>query len=351
MTEEFKVIDTDVHNEQPDSALIPYLKEPWRSRVEKSGVGFAYSGYYSPVGVMRKDAIPPNGGKAGSDPDLIVEQLIRPYHVEYAILTGVVYNISATHDPDFAAAVCSAYNDYLIAEWLGKHPSFKGAIAVSTLDPAQAAREIDRLAGHPDMVEVIISSAARMPLGQRFYHPIYEAAERNGLPVAIHPGAEGAGSSTPPTAAGYPTRYIEWHTCLSQMFMAHLVSIVTEGVFVKYPNLKLVLVEGGVSWLPPLLWRLDKNYKALRSSVPWLKRLPSEYVRDHCYLTTQPIEEPENPRHLADLFNMFDAENMLMYSSDYPHWDFDDPHMILRQLSADARRKIFYENAKKLYKL
>ncbi|MGZ9583664.1 amidohydrolase family protein [Paenibacillus marinisediminis] len=351
MTEVFKIIDADIHNEQEDSALVPYLPEPWRSRVAASGIGYSGSGYYSPIGVMKKDAIPPGGGRAGSDPDLMIKQLIEKYNLEYAILTGVVYNISSTHDPDYAAAICSAYNDFLIAEWLGKHPAFKGAIAVSTLDPAQAAREIDRVGGHPDVVEVIISSAARMPLGHRFYHPIYEAAERNGLPIAIHPGAEGGGSSTAPTAAGYPARYIEWHTCLAQMFMAHLVSIVTEGVFVKYPRLKMVLVEGGVAWLPPLMWRLDKNYKALRSTVPWLKRLPSEYVRDHCYLTTQPIEEPDNPQHLIDLFNMFDAENILLYSSDYPHWDFDAPDQILRKMRPEGRRKVFYENAKKLYNL
>ncbi|MGK9251353.1 amidohydrolase [Paenibacillus humicus] len=345
------LIDADVHNEQADSALLPYLAEPWRSRVAGSGIGYSGSGYYSPIGVMKKDSIPADGSKAGSDPELMIRQLIEPYNVEAAILTGVVYNISSTHDPDYAAAICSAYNDYLIAEWLGKHPAFKGAMAVSTLDPLLAAREIDRVGGHPDIVEVIISSAARSPLGQRNYHPIYEAAERNGLPLAVHPGAEGGGSSTAPTAAGYPSRYIEWHTNLSQTFMAHLVSFVCEGVFVKYPRLKLVLVEGGVGWLPPLLWRLDKNYKALRSTVPWLRRLPSEYVRDHCFLTTQPIEEPDNPKHLAELFDMFDAENMLLYSSDYPHWDFDAPDMILRKLSTEARRKIFYGNAKRLYGL
>ena len=351
MSESFKVIDVDVHNEQNDSALVPYLPEPWKSRVAASGIGMAGSGYYSPVGVLRRDAVPPGGGKAGSDPDFLLKQLVERYDMEYVILTGVIYNISATHDPDFAAAVCSAYNDYLIAEWLPKSKKFKGAIAVATQDPVLAAREIDRLGGHPDMVEVIISSAARMPLGQRFYHPIYEAAERNGLPVAIHPGAEGAGSSTPPTAAGYPSRYIEWHTCLSQMFMAHLVSLICEGVFVKYPNLKVVLVEGGVAWLPGLMWRLDKNYKALRSTVPWLTRLPSEYIRDHCYLSTQPIEEPDNPQHLIDLFNMIDAENFLLYSSDYPHWDFDPPTHILRKMKPEARRKILYENAKALYNL
>jgi predicted TIM-barrel fold metal-dependent hydrolase len=99
------------------------------------------------------------------------------------------------------------------------------------------------------------------------------------------------------------------------------------------------------------MWRLDKNYKALRSTVPWLTRLPSEYIRDHCYLSTQPIEEPDNPQHLIDLFNMIDAENFLLYSSDYPHWDFDPPTHILRKMKPEARRKILYENAKALYNL
>lgn len=94
-----------------------------------------------------------------------------------------------------------------------------------------------------------------------------------------------------------------------------------------------------------------QNYKALRSTVPWLKKMPSQYIREHCYLTTQPIEEPDNPQHLIDLFNMIDAENMILYSSDYPHWDFDSPDMILRRLKPEAKRKIFYENAKSLYNL
>jgi predicted TIM-barrel fold metal-dependent hydrolase len=122
-------------------------------------------------------------------------------------------------------------------------------------------------------------------------------------------------------------------------------------VFEKYPDFKVVLSEGGVTWLPPLLWRLDKNFKALRASTPWLKRLPSEYVRDHCFMTTQPIEEPDNPKHLKMMFEMFDAENMLLFSSDYPHWDFDDPTMILKQFPLEIRRKVFSENARALFKL
>ncbi|MCQ6557124.1 amidohydrolase family protein [Paenibacillus mendelii] len=346
------IIDCDVHNSlRSHMDLVPYMPDAMKRRLIESGTGALYSGYYSPVGVPRKDATPPGGGPAGSDPGFLVEQLIDQHRIDYCLLTGSMYDASSGHDADYAAAIISAYNDFMLDHWIGKHHSFKGTIAVSTLDPHLAAREIDRMGPHPDMVAVIMSSAARMPYGQRFYHPIYEAAERQGLPVMIHPGTEGAGSTNGPTAAGYPSYYLEWHTCLSQNFMAHLVSLVCEGVFEKYPNLKFVLVEGGVAWLPHLMWRLDKNYKALRAQVPWLKKLPSQYIREHCYLTTQPIEEPERPGDLITLFNMIDAENMLLFSSDYPHWDFDDPHAILKAMPAEMKRKIYYENAKQLFKL
>jgi predicted TIM-barrel fold metal-dependent hydrolase len=352
LSDKLKIIDCDVHNAlRSERDLLPYLPDVWKDRVAQAGLGLMYSGYYSPVGVGRQDATPPSGGGVGSDPDFVIKQLVEPYNMEYAILTGNLFSVSVGHDPDFAAAVASAYNDYLVEHWLDKDPRFKGSLFVALQDPQLAAIEIDRLGSHPGFVQVVSSSASRMPLGQRFYHPIYEAAERNGLPIAIHPGAEGAGQANPPTAAGYPTWYIEWHTCLSTTFMAHLTSLICEGVFEKYPRLKFVFIEGGVSWLPHLMWRLDKNYTALRSQVPWLKKMPSAYIRDHCFFTTQPIEEPNQPSHLKQIFEMIDAQHILLYSSDYPHWDFDSPDHILRWLKPEERRRIFYENAKQLYKL
>ena len=348
----WKVIDTDVHNSlKSPRDLLPYLPEPWKSRVAQSGLGMPGHGYYNPMGVNRKDCRPPSGGPAASDPDFLIQDLLEPNGIEIAILTGDLMGVSTMHDPDYAAAIASAYNDYLVEHWLDPYPQFRGAILVSTGDPMLAAREIDRMAAHPKMVGVVMGSGQRALLGQRQFHPIYEAAARHGLPVAIHPGTEGAGGSMPPTASGYPTRYLEWHTCLSQNYMAHLVSLVCEGVFEKYPNLKFVMLEGGVAWLPHLMWRLDKNYKGLRSTVPWLKRMPSEYIRDHCYFSTQPIEEPENPKHLLTLFDMIDAEQFLLFSSDYPHWDNDMPGEILKSLRPEARQKIYYDNAKQLYNL
>ncbi|TMV49044.1 amidohydrolase [Paenibacillus mesophilus] len=351
-SEAMKVIDVDVHQTlRSGKNLLPYMKEPWKSRYAKLGSGGASLNLHNPIGVVRQDCRPPTGDPTASDPDFIVTDLLEPYNIEYVILTGDMMSVSNLHDPDFAAAIASAYNDHLVEHWLSKHPHYRGSILVSAHDPILAAREIERMADHPKMVGVIMGSGQRAPLGQRQFHPIYEAAERHGLPVAIHPGTEGMGGMPPPTGHGYPTRYLEWHTSLSQNYITHTTSLICEGVFEKFPNLKFVLLEGGIAWLPGLMWQLDKYYKQLRETMPWLKRLPSEYIRDHCFLSTQPIEEPDDPKQLISIFDMIDAENFLMFSTDYPHWDNDMPTEILKKLRPEARRKIFYDNAKALYNL
>lgn len=263
------------------------------------------------------------------------------YGFDYAILTGnaSMIGISLNYDPDYANAVASAHNDWQNEVWLKASPRYKGSILINHADPDAAVREIERLAGHPDIVQVMMCSASRTLFGQRFYHPIYEAAERHGLPVAIHPGNEGLGPTYPPTPSGYPTRYMEWQNIIPINYMSQVNSLVCEGVFEKFPKLKFVAIEGGISWLPHLMWRMDKNYKALRDTVPWLKKLPSEYIKEHVLLTTQPIEEPTQPQHLVDIINMCGAEDMVMFSSDYPHWDFDNPKMALASFPRELREK------------
>ncbi|AJY75615.1 amidohydrolase family protein [Paenibacillus beijingensis] len=353
-SKQLPVVDCDVHNQfRSGQDLVPYVEEPWKSHMKQFGWVAAGLPYVSPIGNKRKDADPPSGLPVGSDPEYLLEHLGGHFNVDYALLcSDTIIGASNFADPDYVAVVCKGYNDYLIHEWLAKSPKFKGYLCIGTQDPDQAAREIDRVGPHSDIVGVVVTGGARMPYGQRFYHPIYEACVRQNLPFIIHPGAEGSGIFNPPTAVGYVSNYLQWHTCLPQTFMAHLVSFVCEGVFEKFPDLKVVFCEGGVSWMPPLLWRLDKNFKALRASTPWLKRLPSEYVRDHCFMTTQPIEEPDSPKYFMQMFEMFDAENMLLFSSDYPHWDFDDPNrIILQRLPEEKLRKILCENAKRLFRL
>jgi predicted TIM-barrel fold metal-dependent hydrolase len=347
------LIDCDVHHARAHKkVLADYLPEPWRSEILKTGERALGSGVISTDGGMRWDAAPPGGGPAASDPDFLREQLLDKYGHSYAILTGSGHHITGIPDADYAAAICSAYNDWTIDKWLPQDKRFKTVIWVAHQDPQLAAREIDRLGDHPDVVMVWFSATTKIPFGQRHYYPIYEAAERKGLPIGVHPGpASAMMAQASATAAGMARTYLEWHTCVSLSYAAHLTSLIFEGVFERFPGLKFVLAEGGFSWLPHMMWRMDSHYKGLRQQAPWLKRMPSEYIPDHIRLTTQPMEEPKKEEHLIQIFDMMDAENILMYSSDYPHWDTDGANILPRKLSPEAKHKIMYQNAADLFHL
>jgi predicted TIM-barrel fold metal-dependent hydrolase len=342
------LIDTDVHNYMAD--VTPYLPRVWHDRWTRIGFGVSPVHEGNPRGVQRRDASTPDGGPPASDPVFLVTDHLDRHGIDYAILTGPG-GLPLGPDADYSNAVASAYNDCLLDVWLPVTPRFKGSVIVNADDPAAAAREIRRVGSHPDMIQVVMASASRAPYGQRQYHPIYDAAAELGLPVAVHPGTEGAGLAWPPTPVGYPSRYLEWHNILPITYMAQINSLVCEGVFEKFPSLRFVGIEGGLAWLPHLMWRMDKNYKALRDTTPWLKRPPSEYIVEHVRLTTQPIEEPAGRDELAQVLAMISAERTVMFSSDYPHWDNDDPNRVLRRLAPDVRARILGGTAAELYGL
>lgn len=343
------IVDCDVHCELANPAeLAPYLPEYLRQHPKP----IPGSPYGNPVGYLRKDAAPPGGGIAGSDPAFVGKQLLDPYQIDYAILNwGSGMGVSVMPNEYAAAATATAYNDLLAEKWLKADPRFRGSLVVASHTGPVAAKEIERMAKVQGVVQVLISGAAQEGYGKQRYWPIYEAAEHHGLPVALHPGFEGKGISLMPTPVGHLGTYLEWHTCLPMTFMAHLVSMVCEGVFERFPKLRVVLVEGGFGWLPHLMWRLDKNWKAVRSDTPWLQRLPSEYIKEHCRLTTQPVEEPPNDDFLLQVFRMMDAHKTLMFSTDYPHWDFDSPVQALPKMPEDLTRRIMGETAAELYGL
>ncbi|MCC6457210.1 MAG: amidohydrolase [Caldilineaceae bacterium] len=343
------LIDCDVHVYPRNADEIKqYMEMPWRTRYRGGGRGF----FDNPVHGSRLDAMPPNGGPSGSDPDFLREQLLNTFGHAYAILLPRAF-CNLHPDPDLGTAIAAAYNDWLADTWLSKYNAdgiFKGSITIAHQDPQAAALEIERWAGHPHFIQVMTDSGARAPFGQRHYYPIYAMCEKYNLPLAIHPGTDGMGVNIQPSP-GYPTHYIEWHTCLSLSFQAHLVSMLTEGVFERFPGFKVVLVEGGVAWLPGLMWRLDAEWKALRSEVPWVTKRPSEYLLDHVRIASQPIERPEDDKHLLAMLEMMNAEQLLMFSSDYPHWDFDSPTHAFPKLPKQMHDRIFRENAAEFYGL
>jgi predicted TIM-barrel fold metal-dependent hydrolase len=344
MPSPISIIDCDVHPYPDDKRPIePFIPSDFREAVRLSMDVAPGSGHANPFGVNRRDA-------NCVDPKQVSIDHLDRYGIAYAVLLPGGMNVGLTRNIDVGCALARAWNDWLVETWLKSDPRYLGSICVNMNDPHKAAAEIRRAGSHPQMVQILTSGESEHLYGHRYYYPVYEAAAELGLPLAIHPGREGALDS--PTPIGRPSGYFEWHCTLPLTFQAHLVSMVTEGVFEKFPRLKLLLTEGGVAWLAHTIWRMDKNFKALRSTTPWLKRLPSEYVFDHVRLTTQPLEEPPNPDHILQIFEMIHAERTLCFATDYPHWDFDDPTRVFpKKLSEELRRRIFYENAAELYRL
>ena len=330
------ITDCDVHEGVHDyQEIVRRLPAAFR---ERGVAALNRNEYPNPHGGMRVDV-------SGNSYSALREGLLDRHNFEALILTGGFTRVGMLPDLDYAAALLRAYNDYVNDYWLAQDDRLLGAITVAMSDPIQAAREIRRLGAQDKWAMVVINSTTFFPLGNRFYHPVFEACAEMNLPLALHPGGEGTGASHPPTANGYPTTYLEWHTNLSAAYMTQTCSVLCEGIFEKYPDFRLILLEGGFSWLPHLKWRLDKNWKGLRSSVPWLKKAPSEYLPGHVWMSTQPIEEPPGRGVLEQMIEIAEVEDALLFSSDYPHWDFDDPHHSLRPLSAPLKEKIYSRNA------
>ena len=260
-----------------------------------------------------------------------------------------VLSLSSHPNIAMASAVARAYNDWTLDRWVRPHPEFKGSIIVNPQDPEFSVEEIERLGDDPAMVQVMVFSGSNSPYGQPRFFRIWEAAAHYGLPVAMHTGGETVGLAPTSTLAGPLTYYVEHHALQSQSCMAHMASMTMEGVFERLPSFKFLFVEVGVSWVPHVMWRLDKDYKGNRSECPWLKRLPSDYILGQCFYSTQPIDEPREPKHLVQMLEMIEAERTFLYASDYPHWDFDNPKVAFKDVPPALRDRIFVGNAVDLY--
>lgn len=345
------VIDCDIHNELPSlQTLLPYLPDYWCDYINTSDFKGPDANDY-PEGVptsARPGSKPASGGPPGSDLALMREQVLDAWGAEYGILT-CGYRVQSIHNEDCAEAIARALNDWQIDQWLNVEPRLRASLVVPSQNPVLAAQEIDRLGDHPGFVQVMLPVRSQAPYGNRRYDPIYAAAVRHNLVIGIH---YGGASGLPPTPSGWPSTYLEEYAGAAQIFQAQVLSLVAEGTFDRFPDLRVALIEGGFTWMPALMWRLNKEWKGLRREVPWVKRLPSEYIHEHIRLTIQPVDAPPDPHHLQQIIEQLDSEDLLMFSTDYPHWHFDTPEEALPvTLPEGLTRKIMSENARAFYRL
>jgi predicted TIM-barrel fold metal-dependent hydrolase len=349
------VVDTDVHVSDTPQELAPYCEMPWQKSLEVlTNVPQRYldiPGYAPGTGGL---SAPFPGGVTTRG--LATPQQARDELSAILVDIGILFpdnllKIALLPQKDYAAALMRAYNRWILDKWALPEKGLLGCIMVAPQDPEASAREIETYAKEPGIVGIYLPCAGVEPLwGHRMYNPIYEAAQAADLPVLLH-SVTVIHPTFPWQTQQFDTEFAR-HTLAHTFSMsANVVSIVSTGVPVRYPKLRMAFTEAGLSWVPFIMNRLDKEYIERRREVPFLTERPSHYLKKYFY-ATQPIEEPENLRDLVKIVELFDGEDQVVFASDWPHHDFDHPSKVFQApFSPEAKRKIMGENALRLFKI
>jgi predicted TIM-barrel fold metal-dependent hydrolase len=329
-------VDADVHVAPASmDVLLPYLDEYWRSYIDDATIRLGGLSY------------PPGAPTTGSPPPSAMPglaEVLDRTQPQRALLSCLVLD-GVHRNPHYGAAVATAVNDWVRDEFLAKDDRVRGSMVVSTLDIPTAVQEVERVGPDRRFAQILMPVRNDVPYGNRIYHPLYEAAQRHGLPIALHAWGRGGNA---PTTTGVTSTYFEDYSSNAHIAQTQMMSFVAEGVFETFPDLRVAFLECGFSWLPPQLWRFDKDWKGVWREVPWVKTPPSEYVRRHMRFTTEPAQIPRDGAQIAQVVEQVGPE-LLMYASDHPHDHGDAGRVLLQHLGPEDAEAVLRGNALQFY--
>lgn len=269
--------------------------------------------------------------------------------VDYACLfpTGML-NIGLHPQKEMEVELCWAYNRWLTEKVL---PEANGRIysmlCLPFSDPDECLRQVETFGDRKGVTGFMVTTVRHLPVYDNAYMKVYRAMEERGLSLSFHSGPNW-GDHTFKSCNRFLSAHalgFTWYNIL------HLTNWVVNGMGERFPQLPVIWIEAGLAWIPFLMQRLDHEYMLRTSECPLLKKKPSEYMRQ-MYYSSQPMEI-QDMQALECTFRMINAETQLLYSSDYPHWDFDLPSTIydLPFLSEKAKHNILGGNAARLFNL
>lgn len=341
------IIDADIHLTTPAAEIAEYADKPHSDYLRAPGIQLKSPGWDPTLGGKIEE-------RELSSPQKVEEEIMGELHVDYPILNTFV-NLSRLSQPDTAINLQRACNDLLLDKYLDDY-DFKGLATVQTQQPDAAAEELDRVGDEDDIVGVFLTSTGPSPpLGDPKYDIMYQAMADNGLTPVYH-GATNSGFDI-----GFPKQNAEFNKFVEAHLNAHLwsqtmtlTSTLTHGLPEKFPELDFVMLEAGISWVPYMMFRMNKEFAMRRSEVPLLEKQPEEYIRDSYYFASQPLGEPMDPTHMQQMLEMVGLDS-LMFASDYPHWDFDHPRELSKYFqttfSEEERTRILSDNANEVFDL
>jgi predicted TIM-barrel fold metal-dependent hydrolase len=269
--------------------------------------------------------------------------------IDYSILFPTqLINIGVLPEIDVQVHIMWAYARWLTENLLPTEPSIKTMVCLPFNDADASLRMVKTFGDRPGVLGFVIGGTFHHPVHAKRYMPIYAEIEALGKPIAFHSAYNWRDRLTEQF-----NKFLSAHGVGRTLYnMVHITNWTINGIPERFPKLRAIWIESGVTFVPFLMQRLDAEYMMRSSEAPLLAKLPSEYMRDYFY-TTQPLEKTVHQDALAMTFDMIGADSQLLYASDYPHWDFDLPSVIydLPFLSDKTRRNILGETALKLFGL
>jgi predicted TIM-barrel fold metal-dependent hydrolase len=289
-------------------------------------------------------------GPAGSDYSLMRNQLLDAQGLTHAILTYDTGALIAVHPAQYMGReLIRAANDWCIDRWLdGQDERLYSLVLVPNQLPEESAKEIRRVGTHPRMVGVLLgANGTGLLSGHSHYFPIYEAALELGLPIVLEAGNESnIYTLTHHAAGGPPVTYGEYRILADQSLTGHLGSMIAQGVFERFPGLKVLAMGAGADWVGTMITRFDFKFDSHGREIPWTKKRPSEYIHDSVRFTTYPLDVESDPERLVKLLRTVEGiEDMLIYASGYPNWDTEWVAGVRKALPLEWHSKVFSDNA------
>ena len=254
-------------------------------------------------------------------------------------------------DPALAAAICRAYNDWIVDFCACAPDRLKPVgMLVALHDPVAAVGEVQRVAGRGFKAVFIRPNPIHgRNLDDPAYEPFWAECARLGVAVGVH---EGVSAELPTLGADRFRTFFAAHACSHPMEqMAAMAALIGGGVLERHPGLRVAFLESGCGWLPYWLWRLDEHWEKTAGveGEPALPVRPSEYFRRQCWISFEP-EEP----YLPQVLDLVGADRLL-FASDFPHPDHKWPEIVEEivalPLPDAAKAKILWDNPAAFYGL
>jgi uncharacterized protein len=273
--------------------------------------------------------------------------------IDVAVLFGggIGGTIPALEDAAFAAELARARNTW-VAEYCSANPTrLKGTAVLPQQDIPEAVAELRRTVTELGFVGVsLLPNLRGRHMGDPYFFPLYQEAERLNVPICIHMFLGRYGSEATGTRRVDKFFYSHLFGHAFEQMIA-LAVVLGEGLLDRFPKLRFVFLESGCGWLPYWLYRLDEHYEVLGNQLPDLKTLPSKLLeRGQLYFSCE-ADEPEIPHVIETV-----GDDWIVFASDYSHFDSrfpgaSQPLTENKQLSDLSKRKILNDNARRLYAL